>query len=271
MVMKKSRLILLFLALAAAAGAFVLASGDKPAPAPAPVAALPPPPPPTADVLVASRDLPLGHKIVDGDLAWKSWPKDSLPGGTVQKDANPKAIEDDKGAFVRSDIYTGDAIRAEKLIKAESGFVSIMLASGRRAVAINVDSQGATSAGNFILPGDHVDVVKTFRPEPKPGSLQAAGQDAFQTETLLNNVKVLAIGPNLQNKDGLPVAAGSNATLELTPDEAETVILGQRTGQLSLVLRSTLDSAGATQGVTRQAGHGLSVVRYGTITQDTGR
>lgn len=269
--MKKSRIIVLFLAIAAAAGAFVLANGDK-APPPEPVAAASPPPPiPTVDVLVASRDLPLGHKIADGDLAWKTWLKDNLPAGAVQRDAAPKALEDDKGAFVRSDFYTGDAIRAEKLIKADSGYVSILLASGRRAVAINVDSQGATSAGNFILPGDHVDVVKIFHPETKPGAPPTGGQDVFQTERLLTNVKVLAIGPNLQNKDGLPVAAGSNATLELTPDEADTVILGQRTGQLSLVLRSTLDSAGATEGVVRQAGHGLSVVRYGNISEDTGR
>jgi Flp pilus assembly protein CpaB len=48
------------------------------------------------------------------------------------------------------------------------------------------------------------------------------------------------------------------------------VILAQRTGQLSLVLRSIQDAHQLPTG-TREAGHGLSVVRYGNITEDTGR
>ena len=114
-------------------------------------------------------------------------------------------------------------------------------------------------------------MVRTYRQESKPGSPAAAG-DNYLTDTLLTNVKVLAIGQNIQEKNGQPVVVGSNATLELEPAQAETVILAQRTGQLSLVLRSMLDSRQASGGVTtRQASHGLSVVRYGTITEDTGR
>ena len=270
--MKKSRIIVLFLALAAAAGAFVLASGSG-TPPPAPVASLPPPPPPppsTDDILVTARDLPLGHKIVDGDLAWQAWPKDSLPPAAIRKEANPKAIDDDKGAIVRIAMFGAEPVRAEKLIKGTNGFMSALLPSGKRAVAINIDSQGATTAGSFILPNDRVDVVRTFHPETKPGGPPAPG-DSFQTDTLLSNVKVLAIGQNYQDKDGQPVVVGSNATLELEPEQAETVIQAQRTGQLSLVLRSVQDAHQATEGVTRQAGHSLSVVRYGTITQDTGR
>ena len=151
-----------------------------------------------------------------------------------------------------------------------SGFMSAILPTGKRAVAINIDSQGATTAGGFILPNDRVDVVRTYRPESKPGAAPA-GADAYQTDTLLTNVKVLAIGQNVQEKNGQPVVVGSNATLELDPGEAETVIQAQRTGQLSLVLRSMLDAHQTETVAARQAGHGLSVVRYGTISEDHGR
>ena len=272
--MKKSRIIVLFLALAAAGGAFVMASGSgSPPPGPAPVAALPPPPPPPAtdDVIVTARDLPLGTKIGDGDLAWQSWPKDAVPPGTMSKSQDPKAIDGLKNSIVRVAMFKGEPIRGEKLIKGDnSGFMSAILPTGKRAVAINIDSQGATTAGGFILPNDRVDVVRTYRPDTKPGAPLLNG-DAFLTDTLLSNVKVLAIGQNVQEKNGQPVVVGSNATLELEPEQAETVILAQRTGQLSLVLRSLLDANQAGGEAVRQAGHGLSVVRYGTITEDNGR
>ncbi|MGI3901690.1 MAG: Flp pilus assembly protein CpaB [Janthinobacterium lividum] len=269
--MKISRIIVLFLALVAAGGAFVLASRPGP-PQPAPVAALPPPPPATDDVVVAAHDLALGIKIGDGDLAWLSWPKDSVPAGATRKSQDPKALEELRGSIVRAVMFQGEPVRPEKIVKGDNaGFMSALLPTGMRAVAINIDSQGATTAGGFILPNDRVDVVRTYRQESKPGSPAAAG-DNYLTDTLLTNIKVLAIGQNIQEKNGQPVVVGSNATLELEPSQAETVILAQRTGQLSLVLRSMLDSRQASGGVTtRQAAHGLSVVRYGTITEDTGR
>jgi pilus assembly protein CpaB len=269
--MKISRIIVLFLALAAAGGAFWIASRPGP-PAPAPVAALPPPPPATDDVVVAAHDLGLGTKIGDADLAWQSWPKDSVPPGTTRKSQDPKALEDFKGSIVRAVMFQGEPIRPEKIIKGDNaGFMSALLPTGKRAVAINIDSQGATTAGGFILPNDRVDVVQTQRQDTKPGS-PAANGDNYVTDTLLTNVKVLAIGQNVQEKNGQPVVVGSNATLELEPQEAEKIIRAQRTGQLSLVLRSMLDSHQASGSLpTREAAHGLSVVRYGTITEDNGR
>lgn len=270
--MKKSRIIVLFLALAAAAGAFMMAGGSSPPP-PAPVAALPPvpPPPSTDDVLVAVKDLPLGTRVGDGDMAWQSWPKDAIPPGMLRRSQNGKALEDFKGATVRAALFAGEPVRGEKLIKGDGGLMAVILPSGERAVAINIDSQGATTAGGFILPNDRVDVVRTFRQEPKPGA-PATGGDNYATDTLLSDVKVLAIGQNVQEKNGQPVVVGSNATLELDPQQAETVINAQRTGQLSLVLRSVLDARGAaTSAPTREASHGLSVVRYGTVSEDTGR
>ncbi|RYB07666.1 Flp pilus assembly protein CpaB [Lichenibacterium ramalinae] len=270
--MKKSRIIVLFLALAAAGGAFMLATGPG-TPPPAPVAALPPPPPPptTDDVVAAARDLPLGTKIAESDLAWQSWPKDSVPANTLRRSQKPQAFEELKGSIVRSALFQGELVRTEKLIKGDnSGFMSAILPTGMRAVAINIDSQGATTAGGFILPNDRVDVVRTYRQEPKPGAAPTGG-DNYLTDTLLSNVKVLAIGQNVQEKNGQPVVVGSNATLELDPEQAEVVILAQRTGQLSLVLRSMLDAHQAGTVAARQASHGLSVVRYGNISEDHGR
>ena len=243
----------------AAGGAYMLASAPKPAQvvtASAPV----PPPPQTQDVLVAAKDLALGTVVGDGDVTWQPWPKGGVAAGMIVKDDNPKILDDIRGSIVRSAFFAGEPIHHEKLIKGtNSGFMSAILPSGMRAVAINIDSQGATTAGGFILPNDRVDVVRTFHDDAAKG----LNSNTFTSETLLHNVRVLAIGQNVQEKNGQPVVVGSNATLELDPVQAETVILAQRVGQLSLTLRSMQDANKPEDATVAPADKDVTVVRFG--------
>lgn len=78
-------------------------------------------------------------------------------------------------------------------------------------------------------------------------------------------MRVLAIGQNIEEKNGKRVVVGSNATLELTPRQAEQVILAQRVGQLSLILRSMLDaSVNASDTSEPPEPPGLTIIRFGT-------
>ncbi len=269
--MKTSRILVLTLAVAAAGGAFMLANGPKPAPVE--VAAPAPPPPTTDDVLVAGREIPLGTVVADADLAWQSWPKTAVGPGMITKAAEPAVHDDLRGSIARGSFYLGEPIHREKLIKgANGGFMSAILPSGQRAVAINIDSQGSTTAGGFILPNDHVDVVRTFQDtSSSAGPPGAASNAAFMTETILRNIRVLAIGQNVQEKNGQPVVVGSNATLELDPVQAETIILAQRTGQLSLTLRSMQDAAKEADTVQKSGDGPLTVVRFGVASEGSAR
>ncbi len=257
--MKASRIAVLVLAVAAAGGAFLLATGQKPAPVQTavPQAAVPVP---QNEVLVAARDFPVGTVLGDADLAWQVWPQTGTTPGMIVKVSEPKALDDIKGSIARGGFFQGEPIHREKLIKGgSSGFMSAILPMGMRAVAINIDSNGANSAGGFILPNDRVDVVRTYHDDTNKG----ANPNSFTTETILSNIRVLAIGQNVQEKNGQSVVVGSNATLELDPVQAETVILGQRTGQLSLTLRSILDANNNT--IDPKADKKtLTVVRFGT-------
>ncbi len=269
--MKTSRILLLFLALVAAVGAFLVASGPR-APGPAPVALAPPPPPATDDVLVAAKDIPLGTLIGDGAVSWLALPKEAVAPGMIRKSDNPKILDDIRGSIARAGLSQGDPVRREKLVKGtDPGLMAAILPTGRRAVAINIDSQGSTTAGGFILPNDHVDVIRTYREEPKgPSGTGGASGDTYISETLLQNVRVLAIGQNVQEKDGQTVVVGSNATLELDPVQSETVVLAQRTGQLSLALRSMLDSKLPNQSAPPSS-KSMTVIRFGTATEDSNR
>lgn len=271
--MKKARLIFLGFVLASGAGATYLLWTKPEPPARIVVAAPAPKPAPQDQILVAAHDLTFGAVVQPNDLAWQPWPKDSQIQGIVRKSESPGALDELKDSVVRGSFLAGEPIRREKLFKgANSGYLSAILTPGYRAVAINIEGSGATTAGNFILPNDRVDVIRVYRDED---SAKSGSGDAFVSETLVTNVRVLAIGQDAQDKGGKPFASGSTATLELDPHQAETVILAQRVGQLWLVLRSMQDSAknanGPVSPTQEQHDVTVTVVRAGVATQSRGK
>ncbi len=174
------------------------------------------------------------------------------------------------GALVRNPLAAGEPIFPDRLIRAgDTSFMAAILPSGMRAVAINIDQQGSQSAGGFILPSDHVDVIHTYRDED---AAKAGVPNPMVSETILHNITVLAIGQNIQEQNHERVVVGSNATLELTPQQVETIVLAQRIGQLSLSLRSLADSK-VPQGNPdeTQKPSGVTIVRYGIPIQTQSR
>lgn len=260
--MKKSRLLILGTALVAGIGAAMMVAGSRPSPVRQVVA---PPRIRTDDVLVAAKNIPFGGTIENGDLRWQSWPQNNVPPNVIRKTTMPNALASLDGSLTRDSISAGEPIYPDRLIQpGKSSFLAAILTAGKRAVAINIDSQGATTAGGFILPNDHVDVIHTF----KDTSGASADTDGIASETILRNVRVLAIGPNLQQQGDQRVAAGSTATLELTPSQVETIVLAQRTGQLSLSLRSMADTS-TTQPPDKAPGKSgdMTIVRFGVPVQ----
>ncbi|HUZ91867.1 MAG TPA: Flp pilus assembly protein CpaB [Methylocella sp.] len=260
--MKPARIAVLGVAVAAGIGAAILASGSKPrekmAAPPPPLATL------TDDVLVAAKELNFGAVVEEADLRWEPWPKDRIPEGLIRKSASPRGDADLKGAIVRSNFAAGEPLRRERLVMGpHSGFLAAVLPSGRRAVAINIDAQGSSTAGGFILPNDRVDVINTFHDED---AARKGINNSFVSQIILTNIRVLAIGQNIQEKNADRVITGANATLELTPAQAETIVLAQRTGQLSLILRSMIDANAASE--QHPIRNGLMVVRNGVAIQD---
>jgi pilus assembly protein CpaB len=259
--MKPAKIAVLGVALSAAVGAMLLVGRTTPPPpppqAPAPVTR-------TNDVLVAAGDLQVGQTVKPSDLRWQPWPADMVPAGFIRRSNEPGALEDAVGSIARVAFLSGEPIRREKLIKANgSGFMSAILPSGMRAIAISIDTRGATSAGGFVLPNDRVDVIRTYRDDE---ASRAGGGDVHLSETILTNVRVLAIGQNVQERNGDKVVTGETATLELTPGQAEIVTLAQKTGQLSLALRSLAD-AQRVEEAREDRDAGLLVVRYGVAKQ----
>ena len=254
--MKTARLAVLGVALAAGGGAAYLMMSTRP-PEPVSIRIPPPPPKPVEAVLVAARDLSSGNVVSGGDVRWKPWPNGEVSAGSITQSRQPSALSDVQGKIVDRTFSTDQPIQSDQL--KEPNYMSAKLPSGMRAVAIDLADQGKTAAGGFILPNDRVDVIRTFHPDEAPMS--------FASETILTNIRVLAIGQIVQEKSSDRTVIGGTATLEMTGEQAEKVILAQRTGQLTLSLRSTSDVASDDAVKPQAAPVTMTIIRSGNASQ----
>ncbi len=235
--MKSTRLIVLGVALTAAAAAGYLAMNmQPPQPVVAEVVAPVVPQMEIEQVLVAGEEITIGG-VLDTQIRWQPWPKEGITEGYITQAVRPQAIEELKGSIARVVISPGEPIRDSKLVGKDQSLMSSILPSGMRAVAVEISAN--TSAGGFILPNDYVDMIMTRR------VATATGGESFITETILKNIRVLAIDQTIrEDEEGRKVKVGQTATLELTPQQSEIVIVAQQMAdRLALVLRSTADAA----------------------------
>lgn len=188
----------------------------------------------TTQVLVASKPIKIGQIITPSQLTWQRWPKDALNGSFVVQSGQKTAKKDFDKAIARTSFAIGEPINKFKLIKRDQGGVmAAILMPGKRAISTKIKE--ATSAGGFILPNDRVDVILSRK-------LKTSGDTKYVSNTILRNIRVLAIGQNIEQPKGKTSAIGKTATLELAPGQAETLALAENIGDISLALRSMSDS-----------------------------
>jgi pilus assembly protein CpaB len=187
--------------------------------------------PASKSVLVASKSLSAGEFIQPDGVRWQEWPDVALPDSYVVEGKG--TVEDVAGAVLRRPAAEGEPITQGNIVKpGERGFLAAVLDPGLRAVSVPVDD--ASSNAGLIFPGDHVDLILTQK-------LGEEGEAERQvSETVLEDVRVLAMGRRLRNEEGEEASGGQarTATLEVSPAGAEKVALTTELGKLSLSLRS---------------------------------
>jgi pilus assembly protein CpaB len=262
--MNKARIIVLSIAVGAGGIAAYLASGsnEQPAAPTEPVAQVS-----TVDILVAKNDIGLGQSVKPEDMQWQAWPSASASGSFISKTSRADAMREVTGSIARSPFIAGEPIRDQKLVKSDgSGFMAAILPSGYRAISTEISPE--TGAGGFILPNDRVDVILSRRDRnPDRG-----GPDIVNSEVILTNIRVLAIDQAPKEKDGTSAIVGKTVTLELKPDQTETLARSRQSGTLSLALRSITDVNAVEAPAEDQSakrGVSINVVRFGIATQST--
>jgi pilus assembly protein CpaB len=265
--MKTARIVVLAIALGAGGIAAYLASGSEPdnrpqAPAKAAIELQ------TVDVLVAKSDIGLGQTVKPEDLQWQTWPTASASNSFIRRSDHPDAPREYAGSTARVPFLAGEPIREQKLVKANgSGFMAAILPSGMRAISTDISPE--TAAGGFILPDDRVDVILSKRDKP---SERNGGQDVVNSQIILANVRVLAIDQAPKEKDGQNTLLGKTVTLELAPEQAETLARARQSGTLALALRSIADANAVEnrpEGQPPSSAASINIVRYGVPSTQT--
>ena len=200
------------------------------------------------EILVATAALPPGTLLRAKDVAWQpvSGPLQSGQiarsggvAGKVNSEPDQPAPSDVYGAALRTVVKAGDPIRRSAIAKpGDRDFLQIVLAPHARAIAIPVATGGASTG--ILYPGDRVDVIltQTFKNNP-PLSRRSVG------ETIVENLRVLAIDPSDAKPNAGGHSFGRTVTLEVTAEQAEQINVAVELGKLSLTLRNI----GAAEGL----------------------
>jgi pilus assembly protein CpaB len=262
--MNTARIVVLTIALGAGGVAAYLASGSDNRPLPAePAAQLQ-----TVDVLVAKSDIGLGQSVKPEDMQWQTWPAATASSTFIRRGERPDATTQVAGSIARAPFIAGEPIREQKLVRADgAGFMAAILPTGMRAVSTEISPE--TGAGGFILPNDRVDVILSKR---EKNMASAGAPDVINSEIILPNIRVLAIDQAPKEKDGQNAVIGKTVTLELKPEQAETLARARQSGTLSLALRSIVDVNMVENRTDDQAlkrGESVNVVRYGIPSSTT--
>jgi pilus assembly protein CpaB len=185
------------------------------------------------DVVVAKAAVPRGKLITPDLLEVKSWPKDLAPAAALSK------LDDVKDRSALQAFVPGEPVFESKLaVKGAIGGMASLIPTGKRAYTIQTKAS-STKVGGFVLPGNLVDVLLTFR---SSGVNDDTGGGS--TTTILQAVEVLAVGKQIETitpADSVNAQEIESVTILVTPEQVARLDLGQTLGMLSLSLRNPND------------------------------
>jgi pilus assembly protein CpaB len=254
--MNTQRLVVLGLALVAAGGAAFLVRGMLGGGTPSVQAK---PAPAMSEVLVANATLTPGQALSVDQVRWEKWPTATVDAAFITHEVVGSLDQAVKGTVVRAPILQGQPITSTSIVHGDaSGFMAATLTEGMRAVSITISAD--SGAGGFILPNDRVDVILTRK--PSGNSMRGFAK------TILSNLRVLAVDQTFRQEKDTRTVVGKTATVEVSPEQAETISAASISGQLSLSLRPLSDATVTTNDGAVRKHHAnddgpVSVIRYG--------
>jgi pilus assembly protein CpaB len=178
--------------------------------------------------VVASASMPLGTRLQEQFLRTIPWPSGEPVAGMFTK------IEDCVGRALITSVVENELILEGKLAPEEGGAgLAPIIPEGMRGLSIRVDE--VVGVAGFVLPSTMVDVLVT-------GSVGGGGGGDAVTRTILENIRVLTSGQQIQeDKEGKPQKVAV-VTLLVTPEEATKLTMASTEGRIQLALRNTIDT-----------------------------
>jgi pilus assembly protein CpaB len=185
-------------------------------------------------VLVARQKLPMGVLIKDPEKYFmeKAYTKGEEPKKAIR---SPDQVKDRR---LNKPLSEEQFVTAEDLLDPKQASLEAVLPPGMRAVALKVNA--ASVVAGFVLPNSRVDVLQTTR----------FGEHSV-TQTLLQNMLVLATDMQDQRDPERKASLASTVTVAAKPEDAQKLRLAEAIGELSLALRGAEDQEIVTLKGTR--------------------
>jgi pilus assembly protein CpaB len=174
-------------------------------------------------VVIAAGEMTYGQKLEASMLRVVKLPKDAVPAGAYS------TVDSVVGQTTKVFMAAREPVTEMKL-STRGGGLSMLVRPTMRAASIEVNQVSGVSG--FVLPGDRVDVLVTIRDRED-------NKDPV-TQTILQNVEVLAAGQKTQQQDNKPITVQA-VTLLVGPDGAEKLAHAQQEGEITLTLRNPED------------------------------
>jgi pilus assembly protein CpaB len=175
----------------------------------------------TKPVVVAARDMTEGEIIDRVALAVAEWPVSTVPAGAYG------SVDSVAGRVTRVSVFKGEAFVPGRLApEGTTAGLATKIQPGRRAMGLRINDVSGISG--MIQPNARVDILLT---------LNSSGEGQRLAKLFMSNMRVLAMGTQVQpGEDGRPIQS-TVATLDVSPAEAEKLAVAQTQGSIQLVLR----------------------------------
>ena len=217
----------------------------------------------TVPIVVAAAPLARGAVLQPDVLKIVNYPQDAAPAEAFHTVADVIGSDNNQRMALRA-MVANEPILSGNVSGAGGRLgMSGVVAPGMRAVSLRTND--VAGVGGFVLPGDRVDILLT--------RTTGTEQNSTVTQILAENVRVLAVDQSDNVEADKPVVA-KVVTVEVTPDQAQTVSLAQSVGQVTLTLRHVADDSpltrktttvsdlgGVTRRVSGRSGSSVRVIR----------
>ena len=179
----------------------------------------------TVEVVVAKRNMQKGETLSNDTLAVRE-----IPAAFAHSNALlPKQFDSFEGKALAFGMQGGEMVLWSMLEGKKVPTFSARVESGRRAITVPVDE--INSISGLLEPGDLMDLVITVNQRNRK-----------HTAPLLQSVRVMATGQRSVDDPKTGERRNySTVTLDVTPEQAQAVIVARETGKVTALLRNPSD------------------------------
>ncbi|MEZ8310842.1 Flp pilus assembly protein CpaB [Vibrio splendidus] len=199
----------------------------------------------TVKVLVPTRTIEIGQAYTPNSFRWKEVPQQELENYIDHVTPDDISAAHTMSGLARTKLVKDSILSKADITEPEGGYsLSLKLQPGYRAISVPVDQ--VTSNSGFIEPGDRVDILLLGSQDGELLRYGNSSQGLYVT-TIVHDARVLAFNDKQtaesyqkareSNQHKKVVPDDSSVSLEVTPEQANQVVLAKQLGKLTLVLR----------------------------------